>query len=556
MLKTKFTSSLERIFADEKIEKYPELKRLSCLKGERVGVQFVYIYDNTVPGTKKLQWPRRCKPEITGSLAKYATVQNIRQVPVTYPVSMYGYDDNVVRITPGLYPDVIEPMHYNGSFPVASTCLFSAWVEIEIPTDINAGEYDLTISMDTVDFGKSESSFTLEIIDATLPEQSLIFTQWFHTDCIANYYDVPVWSEKHWQATENFARVAVKNGINALLTPVFTPPLDTQVGGERTTTQLVGVTLADGEYSFDFTLLDRWIQMCNRVGVKYLEIAHFYTQWGASHAPKIMATVDGEYKKIFGWETDSVGEEYKTFLRTFLKALLNHLEKTGDNKRCIFHISDEPSLEHLETYKTAKENIADLLDGYIVMDALSNFEFYKLGVVSNPIPSSNHIEPFLEANIEGLWTYYCVSQWDKVSNRFHSMPGCRNRSIGMQMYKYNIKGFLHWGYNFYNNQYSDTPINPYLENGAEYSFQAGDSFSVYPGPRGTCLESPRIKVFYEGLQDMRAMQLCESLYSHDEVVAAIEEAFGSEIRFDVCARSAEQMLAVREKINEMIKAKV
>jgi len=48
--------------------------------------------------------------------------------------------------------------------------------------------------------------------------------------------------------------------------------------------------------------------MCKEHGIQCFEIAHLFTQWGAKHAPKIMATVDGEYRKIFGWETDSLFE--------------------------------------------------------------------------------------------------------------------------------------------------------------------------------------------------------------------------------------------------------
>ena len=136
------------------------------------------------------------------------------------------------------------------------------------------------------------------------------------------------------------------------------------------------------------------------------------------------------------------------------------------------------------------------------------------------------------------------------------MPLWRTRSLGMQIYKYNVKGFLQWGYNFYNNQYSDTPINPYLITDCEGSFPAGDAYSVYPAPNGEALESIRIISHHQALTDIKAMKLCESLYSHDEVVSAIESAFGKEIRFDVCAKSADEMLAVREKVNEMIKAKV
>ena len=133
------------------------------------------------------------------------------------------------------------------------------------------------------------------------------------------------------------------------------------------------------------------------------------------------------------------------------------------------------------------------------------------------------------------------------------MPAWRNRSIGMQIYKYNLTGFLHWGYNFYNNQYSGDPINPYYEQSCDYAFPGGDPFSVYPETDGTALESPRLLVFFEALQDIKAMKLAEKYTSHEEVVKTIESAFGDEVAFDKCAKSSEAMLAIREAVNNLIK---
>ena len=541
----------EKVFADGSIDRYPRLERLTALRGERVSVQYAYTAE--CEGTF---YVGRFLPTVEGDLAPLAKMSAVENVPVVMTVHVEGVDDNMERTAPGIYPDLISPLNYGGALTVTKSALLSAWIEINIPKDFPAGEHTLTVKLDLGERGCAADTVTVEVIAATLPDEDIYFTQWFHADCLAQHYGVPVWSERHWEIVENFARVAADNGINMLLTPVFTPPLDTAIGGERTTTQLVGVTLSGGEYSFDFSRLDRWIAMCDRVGIKYLEISHFFTQWGAAHAPKIIVNVDGEDTKLFGWHTDATSAEYTHFLRSFLTALLAHLRASGNDGRCFFHVSDEPGLQHLESYKAAKAIIADLLEGYTIIDALSNFDFYKLGVLEHPIPSSNHIEPFLEAKIPGLWTYYCVSQWRDVSNRYISMPLYRTRSIGMQMYKYNIEGFLHWGYNFYNNQFSDSAINPYVETSANFAFPAGDSYSVYPGADGACLESMRIKVFFEALQDIKAMKLCESLYSHGEVVAAIEETFGGELRFNTCAKSAAVMLAVREKINEMIKLKV
>ena len=550
MIRSKIVSSLEKAFLDQKLEDFEALEYISALRGERLSIQLLHIYETAEsPAT----WdPRRLPIVPEGELAPYVTIRRVFNVPVMKPTHFLGYDDNYLRTTPGVYPDLLKPLYYSGKISFATDQLNSAWIEIDIPEDMKAGEYTLSFSFDGAEFGKCESSIKIEIIDAVLPKEDIYFTQWFHADCLANYYGVEVWSDRHFEIVENFVRTARRNGINMLLTPVFTPPLDTAVGGERRTTQLVGVTKTGEKYDFDFTLLDKWIDMCDRCGMDYLEISHFFTQWGASHAPKIMATVDGEYKKIFGWDTDALGEEYSNFLRSFLTSLLDHLKARGDDKRCFFHVSDEPGLKHLENYKKAKALIADLLDGYTIMDALSNFGFYETGVLDHPIPSNNHIQPFIDADVKDLWTYYCVSQPLQVSNRYISMPSWRNRSIGMQMYKYNIKGFLHWGYNFYNNQYSGDPINPFTETCADFVFPAGDAYLVYPENDGTALESIRMAVFFEALQDIKAMKLAESLTSHDEVVKAIEDVFGKEITFDTCTKSSDMMLNIRQTVNEII----
>ena len=74
---------------------------------------------------------------------------------------------------------------------------------------------------------------------------------------------------------------------------------------------------------------------------------------------------------------------------------------------------------------------------------------------------SNHIQPFLEKQTPGLWAYYCTAQGVDVSNRFMAMSLGRTRMIGVQLYKFDIEGMLHWGYNFYNGVDSLCKIDPY-----------------------------------------------------------------------------------------------
>lgn len=547
-MKIKLISSLEKCFLDEDISLKPELRFGSMLKNEIYRFGAAIISDR--PDTTECFYL-----SVRSPLREYITVKRVEAVPVQMASDPKRSDDDYLRKSAGLYPDILQPLEKNGRITVPYA-LKSLMIEIDPKSKVASGIYPVTLvfTENTREAKRQTATFNIEIIDAALPKQELIYTQWFYCDCLKEYYGTETFDERHWQIIQKFMEKAVRYGVNMLLTPVFTPPLDTAVGGERPTIQLVGIEKNKGKYSFDFTLLLRWVELCNKVGIKYLEISHLFTQWGAKAAPKIMATVDGEYRRIFGWETDAASDEYKEFLGEFIPALLTFMRSIGADKRCFFHISDEPNISNIESYKAAKDIVAPLLVGYPIIDALSDYEFYCNGVTPKPIPASDRIEPFLENGVEGLWTYYCGWQGINVSNRFIAMPSYRNRIMGIQMYKFGIEGFLHWGYNYYFNRYSYASINPFLVTDGEHFVPAGDTFSVYPGPDGEPLESVRMAVFLDALQDMRALTLCERLYGRDYVISLIDEQ--GEITFSEYPRTQSYIIELREKINKAIKERI
>ena len=540
-MEVKILSSLEKCFADQSISDKTCLLRASAFKNEKYSFQLAINSEMYVRRTLHLV--------VDSEYADKISVRRVRHVPVIAP-AVDTRDANYIRTEPGLYPDILEPFDTNCFFYV-NGITESFWFTAE---GLPAGEHKITVNITNAnkDVVLGSATLTLEVIDALLPEQKLVATNWFHCDCLATYYDVEVFSERHWEIIENFVKSYAENGLNLILTPVLTPELDTEIGKERPTVQLVDIKVTGGVYRYNFKKLDRWIEMCDRCGIKYFEMAHLFSQWGAKFCPKVMATVDGEYKRIFGWETSSTSPEYKKFLRSFLNALVKHLKALGVDKRCYWHISDEPHGEEaLKQYKACRNIVKNILKDYIIMDALSDFEFYKSGVLSTPIPANDAIEPFIKANVTDLWVYYCCSQTVGVSNQFIAMPSARNRVIAAQLYKYNIYGFLQWGYNFYYSQLSRYPINPYVVNDCDSAFSAGDPFKVYPAPNGKPLDSIRYAVFAEAMQDLRAMQLLESLTSREAVMAIIEES--SEITFSKFPHCPCYVLSVREKVNEAIK---
>lgn len=76
---------------------------------------------------------------------------------------------------------------------------------------------------------------------------------------------------------------------------------------------------------------------------------------------------------------------------------------------------------------------------------------------------------------------------------------------------------------------------------------------VYPGEEGP-IESIRLKVFQEALQDLRALQLLETLIGREAVMQSLEEGLEEPITFKCYPRDMEWLLSKRQWMNEEIKA--
>ena len=539
MIDFRIISPMEKVFPDAE----PSADaRENCFEGfqnESISFQAAVMSDaipDRVPVTLQAE----------SALGSRVHIRSVRSVPVTL-ATLPGADDNYLRKTPGLYPDLLSDRLRTH---LQAGLWHAYWVEIS-PDGMPAGEYEIRLRLLHADTKEilAEDIAAVRILPGFLPEQTLLRTNWFYCDCLAQYYHVPVFSEEHWRIIENFMAAAARRGINMILTPLFTPPLDTAVGSERPTVQLVGVRRDHDNWEFDFTLLHRWVETARRAGIRYFEMSHLFTQWGALHAPKIMADTNEGYVRVFGWETRACGPEYAAFLRAFLPQLMEELRRLGIMDRTYFHISDEPSESMLDDYAAARALVAPYVGDCPIIDALSSLKFYASGAVKKPIPALNHLQEFADAGVQKLWTYYCVGQYKDVSNLFMAMPAARTRMLGVQLYQYDIEGFLQWGYNFYNAQNSLYPIDPYAVTDADGVFPAGDPFQVYPGANGEAEESIRFLLCHMAMQDLRALRWLESLTDRAQVLALLSDCAGGEITTVKYPHDADFFTRLRKKVN-------
>ncbi|MBR6934026.1 MAG: DUF4091 domain-containing protein [Clostridia bacterium] len=541
MLEIRLLNSLAKVWPDSEPDILCSVSGGTMLKGERHNFQAAYrLTDKNQAGIGF---------RVESDLGEALSVRFVDNVPCDYTVPA-GNEDVCEHPLPGLMPDILSPMP-----PVLwayEKVWHSIWLTVDADSyEVSPGTHEIKVIFS--DGAEQSLSYELKVYDYRLPEQTPPVTNWFHSDGLCHFFKVEFASEEYWRIMENFASCAVKNGITLLLVPVFTPPLDTAQGGERLTTQLVEVKVyPDGSYGFGFELLKRYLDICRKAGVRYFEISHMFTQWGCRNAPKVIGTLpDGTKRRIFGWETDGTGPEYSKFLRAFLGALTLFLKGEGIFDKCYFHVSDEPDWSMKEQYSKGAALIREFVPKENIIDAMSDPRFYEEGLNQNPVAALTHIDNFIDLGIKETWGYYCCGQI-RTSNRLVSTPSYRNRILGMQLFRYDIKGFLQWGFNFYNSFLSYESVDPFSSSTAHGWVPGGDPFVVYPGAGGEPWESIRLAVFAEALADYRALNALLSsgrAGSREDIVRLLGLDRFPFVDFKT---SAAELIGIRDKVNELL----
>ncbi len=506
--------------------------------GERYSFQVAY---------RSIKCKRQVTCKITGKIAPYVQMRVVEYVACTYPYLDESSDDYLLCEKPAVVPDILRPLQKCDLYS-----RHNLWESVYFTVEgAPAGTHAITLTFFDKEEELASVTYTLTVYPQTLPQGDYIYTNWVHYDAIANTCGLPIFTKEYYAVLADYIQKAVAHGMTMLFTPIITPALDTEIGAERLTAQLVDICYDGTTYTFDFTRLGEFMSLAKAWGIRYFEFAHLYTQWGAKCAPKIMATVNGEYKRIFGWETGALSPAYTAFLQSFLPALRAWLIQNDYYSNSFFHISDEPWDDRINEYNACKQVVKGCMPDCTIIDALSHYEFYEQGVVDMPFVSLDGAQKFIDHNAKNYAVYYCTGQkFDYLSNRFMSMPAERTRIIGMQMYQNGVKGLLHWGYNFYFTYLSKRQLDPYRETDGGGAFQCGDAYIVYPTQTGA-LDSFRHELMAQAFNDYRALMLLEQKIGREAVQEFLLQN-GLQKNFTTYPKSAVWLSNLRQKINQKI----
>lgn len=131
-------SSLEKIFPDEAFSPSCEYSQATCLLNERFSYQIAYRYEG--PPIRDVQ------VKAHGPLADFLIIRKVALAPCELPNNL-NRDDQVLRTTPGLYPDRLEPV--TEDFNLYPGQWRSLWITLPEDCPLPSGIYESRITFCT-----------------------------------------------------------------------------------------------------------------------------------------------------------------------------------------------------------------------------------------------------------------------------------------------------------------------------------------------------------------------------------------------------------------------
>lgn len=372
------------------------------------------------------------------------------------------------------------------------------WLTVYVPKETAAGTYNGIIKIEA-DSSSAELPVSVKVHPVVLPDdRTLHITQWFLFDNVSKSQGVEFLSEAYWPILESFARFMAEYRNNYAYTPIK----------ELITAKDDGA----GNLTFDFSLFDRWIETFIRAGVVgYIEGTPLSGRKSCKEKefklclPRI-TNPNGSIKPNI--ELGVSSKEARDYLSQFMPAFQKHLDKKGWLDIYYQHLADEPIPLSAESYNNLSRVVREVAPKIKIIDAIECIEVEGSAdiYVTQPSRYDENQEFYLKRQRLGdqVWFYTCMGPRGKYMNRFIDYHLISTRLLHWVNFKFDIPGYLHWGFNWYND-------NPYTElerdNEVDY-LPAGDTHIVYPGKKGL-ISSIRLEAMRDGIEDYELLKLLE-----------------------------------------------
>lgn len=391
-------------------------------------------------------------------------------------------------------------------------------VEIRVPRDTPAGEYEGTLRM-MAGGGKAAVPIRLTVRDFAVPEENHLRTCfWFFRAQIMHHYSL--WYEPTWQQASKYLDMALNYRIT---------PIDCNEGRVEPLYKVWRED--DGSYSIDWTEFDAYAEYVLARGGNVLHMAP--TQWFGKYFSDALKDAYNPQKsldrstKIVRWIAPPyLSDEHKKFLQWYLKEACDHFEKKGWLKYAYLQPFDEVGenpevLSILRTCEEADPRVKILMDVLRPGDSKPMTEMIDIWCPLSPNLPGGGFEQVRKEGDE-VWWYVCIGPKKPYANLFTNWSMTEHRQLFWQSWKYQAQGLLYWGLNFWNWWGTEKPYDKATawpagkwSSSTTSSDTVGDGYFIYPGPKGP-LPSLRLQAMLDGIEDYEYLWLLNDLVKKAE----------------------------------------
>ena len=376
-------------------------------------------------------------------------------------------DDELIVKAPASIPD---PFWQDASIAVRASRSQPLWMEIHIPDNARAGDYNGMLQVGTQD-ESFEMPVRLHVWNFAIPKQRhLSVINWWRFPGLG-FEDVEPYSERYWTVLGRFCEFLVEHRQT---------DIQTSIGLIQ--------EVADGRqnYTYDTSRLERYAEVAFKAGVRRIHL-HSVGRRTANLTDPISRIVPNEsnLRRLAEWEK-----------------VIRRRDWQG---RFLVSISDEPFIHHEESYTAMVERVHDVAPSVGCIEAV---EAEFLGKLDVYVPKLSHLnlwyEQFDQVRREGaeLWFYTCCHPVGRYPNRFLDQSLLKVRVLHWINYLYDLDGYLHWGLNHFAGD------NPYTQEAISKGLPLGDRAIAYPGT-DKLLGSLRFSAMRDGLQDYEYLWVLE-----------------------------------------------
>lgn len=413
----------------------------------------------------------------------------------------------------------------------------AVWIEVKTNEKTVPGIYKANITITGTKVFDDEIvlknlSYEIQVVNVKLDkpiDYNYHLDLWQHNSSIARTYEVPLWSDRHFEIIENYVAALSELGQKAITVIVSEIPWSGQwssynrISASNTYEyNIIKISRRkDGQWEYDFSAMNRYIKLCMKYGIdKEIEVFGLMNIWllkDVGYGKVIKDYDDGirlryydEATKIYKYIRD------KKDLTSYISALEQNFVRSGWSDK-VRVLCDEPS--EVEKFKNNLNELTKIAPSFQFKVAINHIEFIKEDIpgIADYVPGlpcvCQEYDKVMEINKElkgRLYYYVCCGP--ERPNTFLCSPIIESRLLSWISWYMNLDGFLRWNFTVW-------PNKPFDEDSYHHQgFPAGDTTFVYPGKDGFPVFTLRYMNLKRGIRDYEIFNRYEKHIGSREII--------------------------------------